>query len=79
MRVGAAYLIGKDMQVDASLGKNFKGTPEILTVGIGFSWRFSATYEEVKLEKDNGSKMDKKMKKKGEKESKKRKDAVDLE
>lgn len=75
-RAGAAYLIGNDMQVDASFGKSFKNTPSILTAGIGFSWRFSATYEEVKIEKDNGSKMDKKMKKKGEKEAKKRKDAV---
>jgi hypothetical protein len=41
---------------------------------MGFSWRFANQYEEVKIEKDNGSKMDKKMKKKGEKEAKKRKD-----
>lgn len=79
VRLGAAYLIGKDMQVDASFGKNFKNTPELLTFGVGFSWRFSATYEEVKLEKDNGSKMDKKMKKKANKEKKKRKDAVEVE
>lgn len=73
VRLGAAYLIGKDMQVDASFGKNFKNTPELLTFGVGFSWRFSATYEEVKLEKDNGSKMDKKMKKKEKKKLRKEK------
>uniref|UniRef100_UPI00404A4666 transporter n=1 Tax=Flavobacterium sp. TaxID=239 RepID=UPI00404A4666 len=77
IRGGAAYLIGKDMQVDASFGKSFKNTPSIFTAGIGFSWRFSATYEEVQIEKDNGSAMDKKMKKKAEKEAKKRKDTVE--
>ncbi len=76
-RMGAAYLFNKDMQIDASIGKNLKGTPNLFTGGIGFSWRFTKNYKEVKIEKDNGSKMDKKMKKKGEKEAKKRKDAVE--
>jgi len=73
-RVGAAFLFDKNMQIDASLGKNMKATPEIFNFGVGFSWRFADQYEEVKMEKDNGSKMDKKMKKKGKKEAKKRKD-----
>ena len=77
IRAGAAYLFNKDMQIDASIGKNIKDTPNIITGGIGFSWRFANNYQEVKIEKDNGSKMDKKMKKKGEKEAKKRKDAVE--
>ncbi len=76
-RMGAAYLFNKDMQIDASIGKNIKNTPSLFTGGIGFSWRFTKNYKEVKIEKDNGSKMDKKMKKKGEKEAKKRKDAVE--
>lgn len=76
-RMGAAYLFNKDMQIDASIGKNLKGTPNLFSGGIGFSWRFTKNYKEVKIEKDNGSKMDKKMKKKGEKEAKKRKDAVE--
>lgn len=76
-RMGAAYLFNKDIQIDASIGKNLKGTPNLFTGGIGFSWRFTKNYKEVKIEKDNGSKMDKKMKKKGEKEAKKRKDAVE--
>ena len=76
-RMGAAYLFNKDMQIDASIGKNLKGTPNLFTGGIGFSWRFTKNYKEVKIEKDNGSKMDKKMKKKGEKDAKKRKDAVE--
>jgi hypothetical protein len=78
-RIGAAYLFQKNMQIDASFGKNFKNTPGLMNFGVGFSWRFAENYQEVKLEKDNGSKMDKKMKKKGEKEAKKRKDAVDVE
>lgn len=77
IRTGAAYLFNKDMQIDASIGKNIKDTPSIISGGIGFSWRFAKNYKEVKIEKDNGSKMDKKMKKKGEKEAKKRKDAVE--
>lgn len=77
VRLGAAYLFQKDMQLDASIGKNIKNTPSLFTAGIGFSWRFANNYEEIKIEKDNGSKMDKKMKKKGEKEAKKRKDAVE--
>lgn len=76
-RMGAAYLFNKDMQIDASIGKNIKNTPSLFTGGIGFSWRFTKNYKEIKIEKDNGSKMDKKMKKKGEKEAKKRKDAVE--
>ncbi len=77
MRIGAAFLFDKHMQVDASVGKNIKDTPGLLNAGIGFSWRFADQYEEVKMEKDNGSKMDKKVKKKAEKEAKKRKDSVD--
>lgn len=75
VRAGAAFLFHKDMQIDASIGKNIKDTPNLISGGIGFSWRFSDNYQEIKIEKDNGSKMDKKMKKKGEKEAKKRKDA----
>jgi hypothetical protein len=77
IRAGAAYLFNKDMQIDASIGKNIKDTPSIISGGIGFSWRFAKNYKEVKIEKDNGSKMDKKMKKKGAKEAKKRKDSVE--
>ncbi len=77
-RIGAAYLFNKDMQIDASFGKNIKNTPSLITGGIGFSWRFSKNYKEVKMAKPGTeSKMDKKVKKKAEKEAKKRTDAVD--
>ena len=78
LRMGAAYLFNKDMQIDASIGKNIKNTPSLFTGGIGFSWRFTKNYKEVKIAKPGTeTKTDKKMKKKGEKEAKKRKDAVE--
>ena len=78
LRFGAAFLFDKNMQVDASIGKNIKDTPGILNAGIGFSWRFADQYEEVQIAKPGTeTKTDKKMKKKGEKEAKKRKDAVE--
>lgn len=78
LRAGAAFLFDKSMQVDASIGTNIKNTPGLINGGIGFSWRFDANYQDVKIEKDNGSKMDKKMKKKAEKEEKsKRKDIIE--
>ena len=75
-RLGAAYLIRKDMQLDASIAKNIKTTPGIFYGGIGFSWRFTKNYKEVKMAKPGTqSKMDKKMDKKAEKN--KRKDSVE--
>jgi len=46
---GAAYLFDKSMQVDASIGTNYKNTPSLFYGGIGFSWRFDKNYQEVKL------------------------------
>jgi hypothetical protein len=77
LRAGAAFLFDPNMQLDASIGKNIKDTPNLFTVGIGFSWRFADQYEEVIYEKDTSSKMDKKVKKKAEKEAKKHTDIVD--
>lgn len=76
IRLGAAYLHEKNMQFDASLGTNIKSTPGIFYGGIGFTWRFTKNYKEVKMDKPGKrSKMDKKMDKKADK--KKRKDAVE--
>lgn len=77
-RLGAAYLLKENMQIDASVGKNIKDTPSIFTAGIGFSWRFDENYEEVLLRapKDKDEKKSKEEKKK-EKEAKKRKDAIE--
>lgn len=80
-RVGAAYLLNDNMQLDASISKNFKDTPSILYGGVGFSWRFDADYRDILLpgkadaEKDQ-SDMDKKMKKQKEKQEKERLDNV---
>lgn len=51
LRGGAAYLLGKNMQVDASISSNFKNTPSVLYGGVGFSWRYDARYKEVQLKK----------------------------
>lgn len=49
IRGGAAYLINKNMQVDASISSSLKTTPSMLYGGIGFSWRYDANYKEVKI------------------------------
>ncbi|OYQ36094.1 hypothetical protein CHU92_10235 [Flavobacterium cyanobacteriorum] len=46
-RIGAAWLLSSNMQVDASITSNLKNTPSILYGGIGFSWRFDDNYEEI--------------------------------
>ncbi len=70
---GAAYLISEDLQVDASISKNFKATPDLVYGSIGISWRNDFNYKEVKIKKPkNQSKTDKKMEKKKEKDKKRR-------
>lgn len=76
VRGGAAYLLTKDLQIDASISTNFKNTPSVLYGGIGLSWRYDAKYKEVRIELDKdskGSQMDEKMKKKKKKSDKKQK------
>lgn len=74
-RVGAARLFGDNMQVDASISTNFKGTPSILYGGVGFAWRFDADYRDILLPgssevEEEKSRMDKKMEKKMERDKK---------
>ena len=38
-RFGGAYLINRNMQVDASAALNFKDTPGLYQVNLGFSYR----------------------------------------
>jgi hypothetical protein len=75
VRGGAAYLINRNMQVDASLSTNFKDTPSVLYGGVGISWRYDGRYKEVQLkskEDEAAEKMAKKTKtSKGFKKSKK--------
>jgi len=74
LRGGAAFLINKNMQVDASASTNFKDTPGIFYGGVGFSWRYDAKYKEVRMELDKGGKSKSKSKsvKKAERRNKKR-------
>jgi hypothetical protein len=53
VRGGAAYLLNKDMQIDASISTSLKDTPSVLYGGIGFSWRYDAKYQEVRINIDN--------------------------
>lgn len=69
---GAAYLIKQNIQVDASMGRNFKETPEIIFGGIGFSWRFDKNYKPVKIEVKDEEKEKEKEKGKKTKGDKKR-------
>jgi len=49
VRGGAAYLINKDLQIDASLSNSLKNTPSLLYGGVGLSWRFTGNYKEVRM------------------------------
>ncbi|AOW09697.1 transporter [Flavobacterium gilvum] len=49
IRGGAAYLIHRNLQVDASISASFKDTPSILYGGVGMSWRYDGRYKEVPL------------------------------
>jgi hypothetical protein len=49
VRGGAAYLLTKDIQIDASISSSLKNTPSMLYGGVGFSWRYDANYKEVIL------------------------------
>ncbi len=44
---GAAHLLGRNIQIDVSISKNYKTTPDLLYGGIGFSWRFDDNYKET--------------------------------
>ena len=79
--IGAAYLINKNIQVDASISKNFKNTPDIIYGGVGFSWRSDKNYKEVKyVTSKDGKKRNKENEQEEKKsKSKKRIDAIDLE
>ena len=68
-RGGAAFLIHNDLQVDASISSSLKNTPSILYGGVGFSWRYDANYNEVRMKVDTGD-SDKKAKRRAKKTKK---------
>jgi hypothetical protein len=80
LRVGGAYLIRENIQIDASINKNIKETPSLLIGNIGLSWRFDSNYEDIlnRVGKPNKGKKGKGKNDK-KKKSKKRKDEVELE
>ncbi|MCG2611848.1 transporter [Flavobacterium sp. SM15] len=75
IRGGAAYLLKKNMQLDASIGTNFKDTPSILGAAIGFSWRFDKNYKPIEI-KDGKETKGATKGKKAEMEKQKRNDEV---
>jgi Putative MetA-pathway of phenol degradation len=46
LSAGGAYLIHSNLQVDASVSKNFKDTPSFFYVGVGVSWRSDTNYKD---------------------------------
>lgn len=76
-RGGAAYLVKQNIQIDASIGTNYKNTPSILIGGIGLSWRFDKNYNEVMLRIPKEKKGKEKNKSKKDKKKEKEKKRVD--
>lgn len=56
LRGGAAYLFSDNIQLDISIGKNFRDSTDVLYGGIGISWRSTVNYQDIKLFKDDGVK-----------------------
>lgn len=76
VRGGAAYLLNKSMQIDASITHNLKDTPTVFYGGIGFSWRYDANYKEIRMDLDDGPSKPKSVRK-AIKKDQKRKDAIE--
>ena len=79
IRLGAAYLVRENIQLDASFSKNIKDTPSLLLANVGMSWRFDSNYENNYKRIKGNNKKDKKDKKSKKDKGKKRKDEVELE
>ncbi|MCF6130525.1 transporter [Flavobacterium sp. AS60] len=78
-RLGAAYLVRENIQLDASFTKNVKDTPSLVLANVGMAWRFDSNYETNYKRIKNDKKKDKKDKKSKKDKGKKRKDEVELE
>ncbi|QBZ97771.1 transporter [Flavobacterium sangjuense] len=77
-RIGAAYLVRENIQLDLSFSKNVKDTPSLLLANVGMAWRFDSNYE-TNYKRIKGEKKSKKDKKSKRDKGKKRKDEVELE
>lgn len=74
-RAGGAFLLKKNMQIDASIGTNIKNTPSIFNGAVGFSWRFDKGYKPIEIKEGKEVKGATKAKK-VEAEKKRRSDEV---
>lgn len=63
--VGATHLLKDNFQIDVSLNKNIKTTPDLFYGGVGCSWRFDKKHKDPKIKDGKEVKEDKKAKKKG--------------
>ncbi|WP_026976962.1 transporter [Flavobacterium tegetincola] len=79
LRAGAAYLIKDNIQIDASIGGNFKDTPSIFDAGIGLSWRFDKNYKPILIRSGKEGKDKEKDKKKEKKERKDKVETIEVE
>lgn len=82
MTTGVAYLLDEQIQLDASISKNFKNTPNLFYGGLGFSIRFDKRHKEIILKdrdpKDNSKKAkETKEDKKRRKEKERVKEAIE--
>ncbi len=51
VRLGGAYLLNNDLQIDANIATNFKDTPSIFRVSVGASYRFDWHKKDEIIEK----------------------------
>lgn len=77
-RLGAAYLVRENIQLDASFNKNVKETPSLIGANVGVAWRFDDNWE-TNYKRIKNDKKEKKDKKSKRDKGKKRKDEVELE
>ncbi|PAM95408.1 hypothetical protein B4N84_09040 [Flavobacterium sp. IR1] len=78
-RVGAAYLINPNLQVDASFSSNFKNSPSIMYGGVGVSWRYDAKYKEEQMQFRKDAKKAKDKNKLPDPKNKKSKKEIDFQ
>ncbi|OWP83810.1 hypothetical protein BWK59_08585 [Flavobacterium davisii] len=62
--VGGTYLLNKNLQLDASISKNIKSTPDLLYGGVGVSWRLDKNHQDPKIKEGKEVKEVKKEEKK---------------
>lgn len=80
LRAGTAYLFSKDLQVDASLGMNFKNTPSRTFGSIGVSYRLDYHVDElISIDQGKERRRIKKNQRKSKKKNKKNNKNKDLE